>query len=108
MSITPTLLHRIKQKKKKIRTGHRSTKHNDRRGRPTEGVTPEKKKGGSKIVFVFRQLKLRKIADIVTISEDSGHTILNENLGMRKLCANWVPRLLTFDQKRQCVEDSEG
>ncbi|MCP6484556.1 hypothetical protein NL492_27505, partial [Klebsiella pneumoniae] len=30
--------------------------------------------------------------------------ILSENLDMRKLCARWVPRLLTLEQK-QCHED---
>ena len=41
------------------------------------------------------------------ISEGSVSTILSENLSMRKLCSKWVLRLLTVDQKQQCVDDSE-
>jgi len=32
---------------------------------------------------------------------------LHEELDMKKLCARWVPRLLTAGQKRTCVKISE-
>ena len=60
-----------------------------------------------KIVLGDRKLKLREIADTLKISEGSMFTILHESLGIRKLFSKWVPRLLTPDQKRQRVEDSE-
>ncbi|KAG5314932.1 SETMR methyltransferase, partial [Acromyrmex insinuator] len=34
-------------------------------------------------------------------------SILNEQLGMKKLSARWVPRLLTVDHKRNCVTISK-
>ncbi|KAK2581556.1 hypothetical protein KPH14_005207 [Odynerus spinipes] len=60
-----------------------------------------------KIVLKNRKTKLREIADTLKISEGSVFSILHENLSMRKLLSKWVPRLLTPDQKRQRVDDSE-
>ncbi|KAF7272204.1 hypothetical protein GWI33_014992 [Rhynchophorus ferrugineus] len=41
------------------------------------------------------------------ISTERVHNIIHENLDMRNLCAKWVPRELTFDQKQRRVDDSE-
>ena len=46
-------------------------------------------------VLADRRLKIREIADIVDISTERIQNILHEKLGMRKLLARWVPRLLT-------------
>ena len=52
-----------------------------------------------KIVLDDRRLKVRELADMVGISKSAVNIILIENLNMRKLCARWVPRLLTKEQK---------
>lgn len=44
---------------------------------------------------------------MVEISKERVGHIIYEYLGMRKLCAKWIPRLLTIDQKQQLVDDSE-
>ncbi|KAL1454589.1 hypothetical protein WDU94_010809 [Cyamophila willieti] len=48
-----------------------------------------------------RRTKVLDIAESVGISTERVWYILHEHLGMQKLCARWVPRLLTPDQKRQ-------
>ncbi|GFW26157.1 mariner transposase [Trichonephila clavipes] len=50
------------------------------------------------------RLKVREPAYIVGTSKRAVHSILPENLDMGKLCARWVPSLLTLEQK-QCRED---
>lgn len=90
-----------------FKRGRTDTSDAERSGRPNEAVTPENIKKIHKIVLADRKLKLREIADAVKISEGSVFTILHEHLGMRKLCAKWVPRELTIDQKQQRVDDSE-
>ncbi|KAF7266270.1 hypothetical protein GWI33_020303 [Rhynchophorus ferrugineus] len=45
--------------------------------------------------------------DTLNKSTERVHHIINEYLGMRKPCAKWVPRELTFDQKQRRVDDSE-
>ena len=51
------------------------------------------------MVLDDRRLKLQKLADIVEISKSAVHRTLTEKLGISKLCARWVPRLLTMEQK---------
>ena len=52
-------------------------------------------------------MKLRELADIVKISKERVGFILHAHFTMRKLCSKWVPRLLTVDQKRERIDDSE-
>jgi len=52
------------------------------------------------LVLADRRLKIREKAKTVGMSKDCVGHILHEILGMRKLSARWVPRLLTPDNKR--------
>ena len=52
------------------------------------------------IVMEDRRIKVREIDEIVGILVGAVHKILYEKLEMKKICARWVPRLLTNDQKR--------
>jgi len=54
---------------------------------------------------------VREIAETIGISKERVGYILHEELDTKKLCARWVPRLLTADQKctrmkisEQCLE----
>jgi len=46
-----------------------------------------------------RRMKVREIAETIGISKECVGYILHEELDMKKLCARWVPHLLTADQK---------
>jgi histone-lysine N-methyltransferase SETMAR len=46
------------------------------------------------------QMKVREITETIGILKERVGYILHEELNMKKLCARWVPRLLTADQKR--------
>lgn len=59
------------------------------------------------LVLADRRLKVRKIAETVGISKDRVGHILHAGLGMTKLSARWVPRLLTMDNKRNREITSE-
>jgi len=52
-------------------------------------------------------MKVREIAETTGISKERVGYILHEELDMKKLCARWVPRLLTADQKRTHMKISE-
>lgn len=90
-----------------FKRGRTSTNDAERSGRPNEAVIPENIKKIHKLVMNDRKLKVHELADIVKISDGSVFTILHEHLGMRKLCAKWVPRELTVDQKQQRIDASE-
>jgi len=52
-------------------------------------------------------VKLIEIAETLKIPKERVGHIVHEYFGMRKLCAKWVPRELTIDQKQQRVDASE-
>ena len=52
------------------------------------------------LFILYYWIKVREIAEIMNMSKERVCHILNQHLGMRKLSARWVPRLLTVDQKR--------
>lgn len=91
----------------KFKRGEMSTEDDARSGRPKEAVTDENIKKVHKIILDDRKVKLFEIAEYLKISKERVGYIVNEYLGMRKLCAKWVPRELTIDQKRQRIDDSE-
>ena len=53
------------------------------------------------------RLTVREVAEEVSISKTVCHEILTENLGMHRIAAKFVPRLLTDDQKRNRVDMSQ-
>ena len=47
------------------------------------------------------RLSVKDISSFTGISEGSVQTILKKRLALRKVCARWVPHLLTEEQKKQ-------
>ena len=87
-----------------FKRGRKSCEDEHRSGRPNEVTAPETVKKIHKMVLADRRVKVRELADMVGISKSAVHRILTQHLHMKKLCARWVPRLLTMEQK-QCRED---
>ena len=50
------------------------------------------------------RLSVKDIASCTGISEGSVQTILKKHLDLRKVCARWVPHLLSEEQKTQCLK----
>lgn len=91
-----------------FKRGRTSTEDAERSGRPIEATSPENIKKVHRLVLNDRKIKVRELAEIVGISTERIRCILHEHLQFKKLCARWVPRLLTIDQKQQRVDDSEA
>jgi predicted XRE-type DNA-binding protein len=60
-------------------------------------TTPEIIEQVHEMVLDDRWMKVREIAETLGISKERVGYILHEELDMKKLCARWVPRLLTAD-----------
>ena len=84
-----------------FKRGRTSCKDEHRSGRSNEVTTPKKVKKIHKMILDDRRLKVRELADMLGISKSVVHSILTENLDVRKLCARWMPRLLTMEQKQR-------
>lgn len=90
-----------------FKRGRTSVFDEEHPGRPMEVTTEDMVNKIHDIVLADRRVKVREIADIVHISIERIQNILHEKLGMRKLSARWVPRLLTVEQKRNRMTTSE-
>lgn len=63
-------------------------------------------KKNEKNVLADHRIKLRKLVDFVNVSIERIQDI-KRNVGMKKLSAKWVQRLLTEDQNRNRLITSE-
>jgi DNA-binding Xre family transcriptional regulator len=86
---------------------HTSLEDDPREGRPKSARTPEFIEQVHDMVLDDRRMKVREIAETIGISKERVGYILHEELDMKKLCARWVQRLLTADQKRTRMKISE-
>jgi predicted XRE-type DNA-binding protein len=48
-----------------------------------------------RIVRRARQISVRRVANELGVSKSRVHDIINNHLGMGKVCTRWVPKLLT-------------
>ena len=76
-------------------------------GCPNLAVVPKNTKNLHKLILANHKSKLCETVEELKISEHSVITILHQHLSKRKLCSKRVPHLLRFDQKQQCINDSE-
>ena len=90
-----------------FRCGHTSTEIIRSASHPNEITTPEMINKIHHIVLNDPKVKVREIAEIVSISTERVVYIWRKRFSMRKLCTIWVLRLLTIDQKRIRVTTSE-
>ena len=60
-----------------------------------------------KVLRGLGSIKNNHLSVVCWVSYGSVYAILHDHLSMRKLLSKWVPRLLTVDQKRQRVVNSE-
>ena len=79
---------------------------NAERRRAVEVAIPETIAKIRNMLLSNRRLKVRQIVEAIGISDGSVVSILKDHLGMKKLSARWVQRLLTIDHKRNRVTTS--
>lgn len=82
-----------------IREGKEDLEDEARSGRPLTATSPDVVDKVADAVQQDRRLTTRQLSEMVGVSHNSVHKILTENLGKRKVCAKWVPHLLTDEQK---------
>ena len=68
-------------------------------GRPSTSKTDDNVERVRSVVRSDRRLMLRMISSELNLNRFTVHKILTQDLDMRKVCANMVPKNLTTEQK---------
>ena len=92
-----TVFRRVKG----FKPGKYSVEDDSRPERPKTCVTKANIAAVKIVVEQDARLSVKDIASCTGISEGSVQTILKKCLDLRKVCARWVPHLLTEEQKTQ-------
>ena len=84
---------------KAFKAGKFSVEDDTHPGRPKTSVTKANIAAVKVVVEQDGRLSVKNIASCTGISEGSVQTVLKKRLDLRKVCARWVPHLLTEEQK---------
>ncbi|UYV61861.1 hypothetical protein LAZ67_1006871 [Cordylochernes scorpioides] len=80
--------------------GREDVNDEERAGRPSSSTTDEKINEMEKMILANRRITVREVAEDLNISIGSCHSIFINDLGMRRVAAKFVPKLLNCDQKQ--------
>ncbi|UYV64811.1 K02A2.6-like [Cordylochernes scorpioides] len=80
--------------------GREDVNDEERAGRPSTTTTDEKINEVENMILANRRIKVREVAEDLNILIGSCHSIFINDLGMRRVAAKFVPKLLNCDQKQ--------
>ena len=83
--------------------GQESIENDPRVGRPVSVLTEKNVATVKKLIEEDARYTVQEIEELSGIHSSSVLKILHERLGLRKICACWVPHLLTDEQKQSWV-----
>ncbi|UYV61965.1 hypothetical protein LAZ67_1007210 [Cordylochernes scorpioides] len=80
--------------------GREDVNDEERARRPNTSTTGEKINEVEKMILANRRITVREVAEDLNISIGSCHSIFINDLGMRRVAAKFVPKLLNCNQKQ--------
>ncbi|XP_048253298.1 protein GVQW3-like [Haliotis rufescens] len=89
----------IKRWVKEFQRGRESLEDDARSGRPSTSTSPENIDTVHKLVMENRRITRHELEETTGLSYGSIHNIIHGKLHMSKVCARWVPGMLTDDMK---------
>ena len=89
---------------KKVNSGSLKISDLSRSGRPKTAVTDGNVQKIDDLIHENRRITQHKIARIVGISKERVNHIISNELEYRKICARWVPRMLTDEMKKKRLD----
>ena len=91
---------------KRFKEGRESVRDDERCGRSKEVRTPEFIGQIKNFMDKDHHVSIETISAQFDVSVRTVHTIIREELKMRRICAKFVPRVHREDQKERCCHDS--
>ena len=89
-----------------FKRGRKDLNDEPRPGRPVSQSTAENVDQVHQLVLENRKISIVCIVQETGLSTGTVHTILHEHLSMSKVCARWVPKMMTPDMKATRVNTS--
>ena len=80
-----------------FKSGRQSTEDEHRSGRPSDTCTEETINSVQDMILKDRRATIRYVAECMKLSSGTTHHIIVDVLGYNKVCARWVPRMLTAE-----------
>lgn len=87
---------------RRFQCGQESLSDNARTGRP-KSVTSKHVSEIKDLLDKDRRITIREIEERTDCSIGTIYNIIHNELNMRRLCARWIPKMLTEEQKKQRV-----
>ena len=87
----------------KFQHGRTSMKDEERAGHPSTSTTGSNIEDAHAMILGNRRVTIDEVANHFEISHGSAYDIIHNRLGFRKVCARWVPKELTEEQKNNRV-----
>ena len=91
---------------KRFKEGRESVRDDEKCGRSKEVRTPELIDQIKNFMDKDHHVSIETISAQFDVSVGTVHTIIHEELKIRKICTKFVPRVLREDQKERCCHDS--
>ena len=89
---------------KRFQDGREDVEDDERPGRPSTSTTDENVEEVKEMVINDRRITIREVTNDVGMSIGSCHEIFSNVLGMKRVAAKFVPKLLNFEQKQRRME----
>ena len=86
---------------RKFKFGFPSVQDDVRPGRPADAVTDYYISKVKDLVFEDRRITINELVRQTTLSRGTVGTILHEHLKMTKVCARWIPLVLTLEMREE-------
>ena len=87
----------------RFRDGRENVKDDARSGRPSTARTDENVESVRHLLTEDRRTTLQMIADRLNIGKETVRRIVTEDLGKRKICAWFVPHVLTTSRNKKAL-----
>jgi len=91
-----------------FKRGRESIEDARRSGRRVETCTEENVQRVNDMLMTDRSLTVRYVAECMKLSHSTTHHIVTDILGYNKVCARWVPRMLTPENKQARLTTSHS
>ena len=84
----------------KLKNGRTNVTHDKGAGRPSTATTEGNIERARNVILLDRRMTINEVAHVLQISYGSAYEIMHNKLEFHKVCARWVPKLLTEVHKQ--------